>query len=231
MQTTAIVLAAGAATRFGAHKVLANLGGKPLCMHAIDAFDAHPGISKLLLVGNTGLMPALHELMQTRTPKTHCELITGGGLRAESSWLALQALRDGVLGSPPDAVLIHDAARPLVSYALIDACQAALQEHAAVCPAAVAADTVRQRDGSGTRTLDRSSLFICQTPQGFHYEVIYNAYANEQTPPVEATDDCAVLERQTPEVPIHLLVHSEPNPKVTTPADLDHTEQFLRLQQ
>jgi 2-C-methyl-D-erythritol 4-phosphate cytidylyltransferase len=149
--------------------------------------------------------------------------IAGGEHRSQSVANAL-ALCAG------DIVVVHDAARPLVTPGLIDAVVeelAAQVDVSAVIAATPVTDTIKQATDGGLveRTLDRSGLWAVQTPQAFRAEALRKALADPDSLP-DASDDAMLIERQGGRVLIHAT--SPDNIKVTTPFDLRVAELLLR---
>src|SRR3712207_1377907 len=132
-------------------------------------------------------------------------VLEGADTRNATTQRALDALGDEECN-----VLFHDAVRPLLSQRIIGDCVAALAEYEAVDTAIPSADTIIQVDAATGRTIDdvlrRSLLRRGQTPQGFRLSAIRRAYARAaEDPNFEATDDCTVVLRYTPEVPIAVV--------------------------
>jgi 2-C-methyl-D-erythritol 4-phosphate cytidylyltransferase len=152
-------------------------------------------------------------------------VIEGGGTRSESTMRALDHL-----GDRDCLVLVHDAARPLVSAAVIGRCLEGLAEHPAVLVAVPATDTMVEVDADETVTsvLRRSSLRRVQTPQGFRSDVLRSAYAAaEADPDFVATDDASVVFHYLPGPSVGVVAGEERNLKVTTPLDLTIAEALL----
>jgi 2-C-methyl-D-erythritol 4-phosphate cytidylyltransferase len=132
-------------------------------------------------------------------------------------------------------VLFHDAARPLVDQKIIADCIAALDRWDAVGVVVPSADTIVQiAEGTFGRILPRDSLGRCQTPQGFRLSVISRAYELAAADPgfadSAATDDCGVVLRYLPDVPVGTVRGSERNLKITYPADLAIARTLLDLE-
>jgi 2-C-methyl-D-erythritol 4-phosphate cytidylyltransferase len=149
--------------------------------------------------------------------------VTGGEHRSESVAKALQLTRGEI-------VVVHDAARPLVTPGLIDAVVeelAAEDDAAAVIAAAQVTDTIKQASDGGQveRTLDRSGLWAVQTPQAFRADALREALSDPDSY-ADATDDAMLVERRGGQVLIHSS--SVDNIKVTTPFDLRVAELLLR---
>ena len=153
--------------------------------------------------------------------------VAGGQTREQSVRLALAALPPGV-----DIVLIHDAARPLVSVTLIESVVLAVREGApAVVPGLPVIDTIKQVDARGVvvATPPRSELRAIQTPQGFRREVLERAYAEaSDAASLPATDDAGLVERI--DEPVLVVPGSPAAFKVTHAADLEHAAALLRAE-
>ena len=213
---TALIVAAGSGQRFGAEipKQYLDLVGKPVLRRTVEAFLRHPRVKAVRVVIN----PAFRDLYDAAVAGLGLpEPVAGGASRQDSVRNGLEALAD----SAPDHVLIHDAARPLIDDATIDAVIAALDHHPAALAAVPVADTLKRGKGGlngglGTGTVDRSGLWRAQTPQGFRFPEILAAHRSAAG--LELTDDAAVAERAG--LPVALVPAREENFKVTTPDDL-----------
>lgn len=208
----ALIVAAGSGQRFGAErpKQYLDLSGKPVLRRTVDAFLRHPQVSGVRVVIN----PAFRDLYDMAVDGLGLpEPVAGGATRQESVRNGLESLAE----SPPDLVLIHDAARPLVDGATIGAVIAALGGQPAAIAAVPVADTLKRgRDGLVADTVDRDGLWRAQTPQGFRFPDILAAH--RAAAGLELTDDAAVAERAG--LPVALVPAKEENFKVTTPEDL-----------
>lgn len=223
----AVVLGGGAGTRFGAGtpKQLLTLNGKTLVEHCVAAFAAVPGIDEILLV----MPPAYHDEARRLVGGQVGAIIAGGASRPDSvrNALAYIGLRHD---QAETGVLIHDAARPLVTGQVIADCVRALADHDAVGTAVPTADTILAvADGVIAHVPPRESLYRAQTPQCFRLETIMKAHAlAAQDPAFTPTDDCGVVLRYLPDVPVRVIPGSERNIKVTYPSDLAVAEALLR---
>lgn len=215
----ALIVAGGSSTRMAGDvsKPYRSLAGKPVLRHSVDRFLAHPAIAGVRVV----IKREDHALYKKAIAEvTLCPCVVGGARRQDSVRLGLDALAEHA----PTHVLIHDAARPLVSSALIDRVVAALKDYPAVLPALPVTDTLKRIDGSGIATVDRTSLFTAQTPQGFDYATItqlHHAHAH-----ADVTDDIALAERAQLKVGV---VEGEPhNVKLTTENDFTLAESYFK---
>jgi 2-C-methyl-D-erythritol 4-phosphate cytidylyltransferase len=179
-------------------------------------------VERIIVAGPPGQQERAGELAAGAAGETPFEVVPGGEHRSESVALALARVQT-------ELVVVHDAARPLVTPELIDACLAALAEDAdadAVVAATPVTDTIKQilRGMEVERTLDRSSLWAAQTPQAFRVEALRRALASTELL-AQATDDAMLIERIGGKVLLHEA--SPENIKVTTPRDIQIAEFLL----
>ncbi|HEY0717648.1 MAG TPA: IspD/TarI family cytidylyltransferase [Streptosporangiaceae bacterium] len=246
MRMVAVVLAGGSGQRFGAGvpKQLLELNGRTLLEHCVAAFDAAPGVDDVLVVMPPGRTADAEKLLAGGDYRKLAGVIEGGTTRPGSTRAAIAAIgsRRAGAGAGADAgagagagaqtgadagaddwgVLFHDAARPLVGPRIIADCVAALERVDAIGVAVPTSDTiVVVRDGVMTHIPRRETLRRCQTPQGFRLSVIARAHELARADPdYVPTDDCGVVLRYLPDVPVHVVEGSERNLKVTYPRDL-----------
>jgi 2-C-methyl-D-erythritol 4-phosphate cytidylyltransferase/2-C-methyl-D-erythritol 2,4-cyclodiphosphate synthase len=184
----------------------------------LDAFLTFPGIDRVVTVINpdfaTDYAAAANGCVD---PARLLQPVSGGATRQAS----VKAGLDALAGDPPDFVLIHDAARPFVSHAILDRAILALRADPAVLVAVPVVDTLKRANDAGyvTETVPRAGLWGAQTPQGFHFAAIHAAHAAAvKAGRSDFTDDAAVAEWAGMKV---VLVEGDPiNTKVTTSADL-----------
>jgi 2-C-methyl-D-erythritol 4-phosphate cytidylyltransferase len=162
-------------------------------------------------------------------------LVEAASSRAESVYRAIEALGEAQYQQTQAQqtqchLLIHDAARPLVSPRVIADCAAALGSAQAVCAAVPASDTmVRVEHGFITGRPRRDRLRRREYPQGFHRPVIHRGYQLALADPAyQPTDDCGVVLRYLPGVAVRLVPGSEQSFPVTSPLDIDIAETILR---
>ena len=223
----AVVLGGGVGTRFGAGmpKQLLALNGKTLVEHCVAAFGAAPGIDEILLV----MPPEYHGEASSLVGDQVSAIIAGGVTRSDS---VRNALAHIAVRHPAEStgVLLHDAARPLVTQRVIAECVTALSSSDAAGVAVPTADTiVVAADGVMSHIPPRETLLRCQTPQCFRLSVISHAHELAAADPdFVPTDDCGVVLRYLPDVPVRIVPGSERNIKVTYPGDLAIAEALLR---
>lgn len=228
--TSAIILAAGLATRFDEMipKQFQNVSGKLLLEWSVDTFLAHKCISDVYVVVHPKHSLYTNALQSKYSGITFLE---GGQTRAESTWNALKLIKKA--STPPHSVLIHDAARPLISVSVIDRVIAALSDAKAVVPVIPIVDTIREcRPNNTGIALNREILRATQTPQAIVFEYLYNGYAAffDRNPPLQRpallTDDASALENFG--IYPKMVTGCPRNIKVTTKEDLDYVRFILR---
>ena len=230
LRNVAVVLAGGTGTRVGLSipKQLIKVAGKPIIEHTIGILQASPHIDEILVLMAPGHLDAVHAILRPGEYPKVTRVLEGADTRNATTQRALD-----VLGTEECNVLFHDAVRPLLSQRVIADCVAALDEFEAVDTAIPSADTIIQVDEAG-RTIDdvlkRGLLRRGQTPQGFRLSVIRRAYAEAaEDAGFEATDDCTVVLRYAPEVPIAVVRGEERNMKVTEPIDVYIADKLFQL--
>lgn len=226
MQHIALILAGGSGSRMGGAlpKQLLPLNGKAALLYTLEAFDQHPEIDGLCLVVPKAWRAEHEQLLETAALRHTPLLINGGDTRQESSFLGLLALEKHY--SPTDAVLIHDAARPLVSARLISDCIRATAEHPGCTAALPLQDSILESSDGKTICAfpDRSRFYLVQTPQAFRLESIL---AGHRALPKNAavTDDASVLRQAG--LPVALVLGEKNNLKLTSPEDMRFAEFLL----
>ena len=211
---SAVVVAAGRSQRMGFDKLLTPLGGRPLLLHTLERLLRTGVPSEIILVIRPGSEAEMEATISPLRDKGNIRLVPGGAQRQDSVQAGLQAV------SPSsEFVLVHDAARPFVTKELIDSVLAAAKlSDAAVC-GAPCSDTLKEvgEDGLVTQTVDRSKLWMVQTPQIFRTKLLRDAYQAALQSGATFTDDTAVVEKMGH--PVRVVLYHDINLKVTTPAD------------
>jgi 2-C-methyl-D-erythritol 4-phosphate cytidylyltransferase len=231
MRMVAVVLGGGTGRRLGASepKQLLTLAGRTLIEHCVLAFEQAPGVDEILVVMADGYVERVKELLASASYPKVSAVIPGGATRPDSVRAALSAITPAAPAADC-GVLLHDAARPLVDQRIIADCVAALRTLDAVGVAVPSSDTivVATPDGVMSHVPPREQLWRCQTPQGFRLSVLARAHALAAADPDFApTDDCGVVLRYLPDVPIHIIPGNERNLKVTYPQDLAVAQALL----
>ena len=215
-----IIVAGGSGSRMGGEelKQFRWVAGKPMLLHSVQAFMAHPRVGMVVCV-----LPQRYAgdpppwLFQCDVDRLLVSI--GGRTRSESVANGLDDLPDEA-----QIVLVHDAARPLVGQATIGRVIAAVEEGSAAIAALPVVDTLKSVDDEGriTGTVDRTRLWRAQTPQGFRRALIVDMHRRARAEHVTATDDAALCERLGHEV--RVVRGSERALKVTEPGDFARVE-------
>jgi 2-C-methyl-D-erythritol 4-phosphate cytidylyltransferase len=198
-------------------KVLARVAGRPVFAHSAAAFMAS-GVADLYVIAYRDRRQMLALSASAPTP---CLLVPGGRERQDSVMNALAALPGDIR-----QVFIHDCARPLILPEQLVALHKMVHRKHAVTLAHRICDTVRESRGRARmRTLDRSRLWAIETPQVFDRDLIVRAYTRVRDRGIAVTDDAGAVELLGKSVA--LLENLHPNPKITTPADLEYVAWLL----
>ena len=220
----AVIVAAGSASRMGGiDKVMAPIGGEPMIVRTIRAFQQCDAIREIVIVTRQDLivpiMDLCHEFDKVQM------VIVGGASRPESVAAGLSALSDKV-----KLVAVQDGARPLVSWQVIDRTVRAANSYHAAAPAIPVKDTIKVVSGGIVKeTPDRSALQAVQTPQVFDVDLLRGALLQAAEEGAQITDDCSAVERLG--MSVKIVEGDERNIKVTTPLDLKIAELFLEEMQ
>ncbi len=222
----ALIVAAGSGERLGAGrpKALVELAGRPLFSWSVEALRATNGIERIAVAMPVEFDGALQDfnIAPAIAPTVLC--VRGGATRSESVLRALEAI------GPGNTVVVHDAARALVTPALAQSVIAALDADAdadAAIAATPVTDTIKRvgRDGAVSETLERHALWAVQTPQVFRRAALERALDVSAAELARATDDAWLIERAGGKVIV--VRASDSNLKVTTPLDLEVAELLL----
>lgn len=213
-QCSAVIVAAGSSTRMGFDKLLAEIGGVPVIVRTIDAFQQAPSITEIVVVTKEDLVPEAARLCQQFQLSKVSKVIRGGENRTQSARMGtLEADRNAPL------IAIHDGARPFVSVQVIEDAVAQAAKNGAAAPAIPVKDTIKVADGGVVeQTLERAKLYAVQTPQVFDASLIRAALQKALDEGTELTDDCAAVERLG--MKVVLTPGDDRNIKITTPVDL-----------
>jgi 2-C-methyl-D-erythritol 4-phosphate cytidylyltransferase len=220
-----VVPAAGGGTRLRrGDKAFLELAGAPLVVHTLRRFLSLPEIGPVVVVAPPERLTAMGEIVCPLALPGRISVCPGGPTRRDSVRLGLAAL------PRVEQVLVHDAARPLVSPELIRRVLTAVAETGAALPGVSPRDAVRRvADGQLAGPLDRRDLILAQTPQGFRLELLEEAHAKALAVGLEADDDAQLVWALGH--PVAVVAGEESNLKVTVDSDLWPCEQhLLRLQ-
>jgi len=208
-----LIPAGGLGTRIGSRtpKQFLRLGGAPILAMTLRHFTVHPDVAAVIVAAPAAHVARARALVARRRG---VEVVTGGSTRQDSVWCALQAAPGEC-----EIAVVHDAVRPFISRALIDAVLAAAEAGgAAICALPIAETVKRVRDGVVEGTLDRAGLWAVQTPQAFRTALLREAHEKARRDGVTGTDDAMLVERLGH--PVRVVPGLAGNVKITTPDDL-----------
>ena len=216
----AVIVAAGSASRMGGiDKVMAPLGGEPMIVRTVRAFQECDAIREIVIVTRSDLLVPIMDLCHG-FDKVH-SVILGGDTRQASVQMGL-----GALSSKVKLAAIQDGARPLITWQVIDRVVRAANSYGAAAPAIPVKDTIKVVQGGIVReTPDRSKLQAVQTPQVFDIDLLKGALKKAAQDGAEVTDDCSAVERLG--MSVKIVEGDERNLKVTTPIDLKVAQMLL----
>ncbi len=222
----ALVVAAGRGARMGGGvpKQYRDLAGRPVLARTLAAFLRHPRVDRVVVAIHPDDRALYDAAVAGLDDQRLLPPVSGGATRQASVRAGLEALGE----ARPFAVLVHDAARPLVSATTIDAVLAALGDNDGALPALAVTDTLKRAgpDGRVVETHPRDGLFRAQTPQGFRFAALLAAHrAAAATGAPEATDDAAVAERAG--LAVAIVLGERDNFKITTERDLEAARRML----
>jgi len=242
MKVIVIIPAAGLGTRMAVatkgrkpapSKQFTELAGTPILIHTLRRFASIPAVSEIWMALRKGEMEEFRARLQKEAGDVlgkKVELVEGGEHRQQSVANALSAIS----AAPGDIVLVHDAVRPFVTSEIIDEVIAAAKKYGAAIAGLPAVDTVKQveRTAEGAlvkATVPRERVVMAQTPQGFRYDVIKKAFDEATADGFLGTDEASLVERSGKEVAV--VMGSPRNIKITTPADMELAEFYLKATQ
>jgi len=240
MKVVVIIPAAGLGTRMAPttgprakkaapSKQFTELGGTPILLHTLRKFAASPEVSEIYVaLRKNEIAPFRARLEREDILDKKVNVVEGGEHRQQSVANAIAV----VSAAADDVVLVHDAVRPFVTAEIIRAVIQAAKKYGAAIAGLPAVDTVKQveRTAEGaviTATLPRERVVMAQTPQGFRYSVIKKAFDEARADGFIGTDEAALVERSGH--PVAVVMGSPQNIKITTPADLELAEFFLKV--
>ena len=220
----AVIVAAGTASRMGGiDKVMASLGGEPMIVRTVRAFQECDAIREIVIVTREDLLQPVMGLCE-RFDKVKAVVI-GGKDRPESVQAGL-----GALSKKVRLAAIQDGARPLITWQVIDRTVRAANSYGAAAPGIPVKDTVKVvKGGVVMATPDRSKLQAIQTPQVFDIDLLRGALKKARDEGAVITDDCSAVENMG--MSVKIVEGDERNIKVTTPMDLRIAQLLLEERQ
>lgn len=224
----AVILAGGVGSRLGmtTPKQFYKVAGKMVVEHTIEVFERNQRIDEIAIVSNPMLISDFENIILRNKWHKVKKILKGGKERYDSSLSAIRAYADEDVN-----LIFHDAVRPLVSQRIIDDVIDALHCHEAIDVAIPSADTIIEVEGDCIQQIPtRSRLRRGQTPQAFSRKVIAEAYDRAlHDPSFTTTDDCGVVLRYMPEVPIYVVRGEESNMKLTYREDTYMMDKLFQL--
>lgn len=225
-RNVAVVLAGGKGSRMGTDipKQFFEINGKTVLEYSVEAFDSNPSIDEVVIVSHKDYIDKVKALVSKNNYKKVAHVLEGGKERYDSSLAAVRkyAAEDVIL-------ILHDAARPLVSKRIINDVISTMKSAKACGVAIASTDTILVcNDGVLSSVPDRKTMYRAQTPQAFDIEVIRSAYEiGLKDPAFTATDDCGIVLKYRPDIPIRIVDGEDSNLKVTYRDDLKMVELYL----
>jgi 2-C-methyl-D-erythritol 4-phosphate cytidylyltransferase len=221
MSLSAIIVAAGIGSRLGGPtpKGFVRLGGKPLFLHSLEVLLSHGAITEAVLVVPEGFEAEAGAVIASARSGKKTAVVAGGRER----W---QSVENGVKKTDGEWVLVHDAARPFVTRAVIDAVLEKRDRYDCVITVTPEVDTIRTSAGDlAGDVVDRSKLVRVGTPQLFRREPLLRALAGAPALTSPPTDEAMLMQRIG--VPVAIAWGDPANVKITTPADLALAEALI----
>ncbi|MBR1421432.1 MAG: 2-C-methyl-D-erythritol 4-phosphate cytidylyltransferase [Selenomonadaceae bacterium] len=222
---TAIFPAAGRGSRMKAarNKILLELAGESILVQTLKRFARIDRISKMIIAVSKEEIPIIQNLLESKNFSKPIQIVEGGSERQFSIYNAIKKL------SPEsEIVLIHDAARPLVSTETIERVIDSAIEFGGSIAAVPEKNTIKIATSERfvDKTLPRNLLWEIQTPQAFRREIIEKAYESAISDKFLGTDDSSLVERIG--YPVKIVESESSNIKITTPDDLLFAKEFIR---
>ncbi|MEA3361890.1 MAG: 2-C-methyl-D-erythritol 4-phosphate cytidylyltransferase [Thermodesulfobacteriota bacterium] len=222
MKATVLIPAAGMGRRMGGsvRKQYLNLLGKPILAHTLTLFENHPLVENIYpIVPAADISYCQKQIIDCYGFSKVRRIIAGGAERQDSVRNGLDALIEDGFAQPQRPILIHDGARPLFDCNQLSILLETIYEAGACIIGVPVKDTIKDvEDNKITGSPDRNRLWQAQTPQGFQYQLIRNAFDQADADGFVATDDASLLERLG--CPVQILEGDYRNIKVTTPEDI-----------
>lgn len=233
MNSIAIIAASGIGKRMqlkdGRSKQFLEIGGFPVIWHTLRAFETASSITAVYIATKAENIGSLMEMASSAGFGKVKAVIEGGRERQDSVNNCIRAIEKEIRnsGSSPDAILVHDGARPFIQPWEIDEIARLSIEYGACVPATKPKDTIKYISSDPKffgETPERSRLLQVQTPQGFRSALLIQAHEQAGLEEWYATDDAALVERFFPEQQIRIYETGYHNIKITTPEDIPVAE-------
>lgn len=214
--TWVIIVAGGSSRRMGYDKMTADLEGRPVLAWSVEAFNECPSIDAIVLVCAAGELREFEAIARLVAPKKLRAVIEGGAHRQLSVAAGLDCVPQGV-----SMIAVHDAARPLVTCAMIDRCLETARNTGAAACARPVTDTLKRVNDEGfiVGSVEREHLWAVETPQIFRAELLRHAYEEAAKSDGYFTDETSAV--QAVGAPVSLVDSVGWNRKITYPVDLE----------
>lgn len=232
MKTIGVILAGGSGVRFGSNKPkqFIRVAGKRIIEHTIEAFQESAFIDEIAIVTHAGYIDEMEEIVNQGHFSKVKKILLGGASRNDSSLSAINAYWAEPQNDTINLVF-HDAVRPFISDQILGEISHALKKQSAIDVAIPATDTIIEVENDEIVSIpDRSRLMNGQTPQAFRLSVIKEAYDKGlKDPQFKATDDCGVVRKYLPHIPVYVVKGHETNIKITHNLDLFISDKIFQL--
>lgn len=241
MKVFVIIPAAGLGTRMASPsaaltkkrtptKQFKELGGVPILVHTLRKFVSTAAVYEIVVALRKSEIAGFRVQIEKQYPEIldkRLQIVEGGEHRQDSVANALAKLA----ADPDDIVLVHDAVRPFVTPEIILHVVEAAEKHRAAIAGWPAVDTVKQvertADGAVVKaTIPRASVVMAQTPQGFRFNILKKAFEDAMADGFLGTDEASLIERAG--LPVAVVMGSPKNIKITTLADMELAEFYLK---
>ena len=219
----AIIVAAGSSQRMGSDKIFGPLGGLPVLVRSVRAFEENELVDEIVVVTREEKLEQVALLVRKYELRKVSKVIIGGKTRVESCLAGVSEVDHRA-----ELIAIHDGARPLVTQRVIRETVRAAQAYHAAVPVVRSTDTLKLLDGKGVvaGSVDREAIFRVQTPQVFRADLIKGALTEAMKRGLPLTDDCSAMDLMG--VKTHTVEGDEDNLKLTTPRDFVLAEAILK---
>lgn len=219
-RVSALIVAAGGSRRMGFDKLLATLGGMPVLLRTLLAFENCEAVDEIVVVAG-GELAGRVEDWKAEIPKLKC-VVAGGAERHLSVWNGL-----GAVSPSAEIVAVHDGGRPLITSEQIAKCVRSARELDAVACARPVTETLKRAaaDGCIVESIDRTNAWVMETPQVFKRDLLVRAYEKVLRENLLVTDEVSAVQALGGRV--YVIENTSPNIKITFPADLALAENLL----
>jgi 2-C-methyl-D-erythritol 4-phosphate cytidylyltransferase/2-C-methyl-D-erythritol 2,4-cyclodiphosphate synthase len=223
MNASAIIVAAGSGVRLGRSepKAFVKIGGRTMLSYSLRVIASISLIKELVITVPEGFEGAARAEVTATSVRIPVKITCGGAERQDSVRIAL-----GLTSAESDLVVVHDAARPMATATMFEACLEAAARAGGAIAAIPLADTLKRVvDSAITETIARAELWQAQTPQAFRRDILVAAHRRAVDQRILATDDADLVERNG--IRVEVIEGSTANIKITTPSDLAIVEAII----